>query len=374
MKKNLLIILMSGIMLSPACADIQDPDSTEQAQVEFDVEVVTDKLSNPWGMAWLPDGRMLVTERAGDIRIVQDGKLLADKVQGFPEVYAQGQGGLMDIKLHPDYASNGWIYFTYSSPSGGGNAHTAVLRAKLQGNQLVNQEKLFQALPQVRSGVHYGSRLVFDGNGYMYISVGERGTMQNAQDLSTHSGSIIRLHDDGRIPSDNPFVNQAGAMREIWSYGHRNPQGMAMHPVTGAIWAHEHGPKGGDELNIIQKGKNYGWPLVSYGINYDGRPITDKQEMEGVENPVHYWDPSIAPCGMAFVTGDKYPGWKNSILIGALSFRYVARVEVKDGKFVREEKLLQDIGRVRAIEQGPDGLIYVATESPGQIVRLVPKK
>ncbi len=328
-------------MLSPACADIQGPDSTEQAQVEFDVEVVTDKLSNPWGIERLPDGRMLVTERAGDIRIVQDGKLLADKVQGFPEVYAQGQGGLMDIKLHPDYASNGWIYFTYSSPSGGGNAHTAVLRAKLQGNQLVNQEKLFQALPQVRSGVHYGSRLVFDGNGYMYISVGERGTMQNAQDLSTHSGSIIRLHDDGRIPSDNPFVNQAGAMREIWSYGHRNPQGMAMHPVTGAIWAHEHGPKGGDELNIIQKGKNYGWPLVSYGINYDGRPITDKQEMEGVENPVYYWDPSIAPCGMAFVTGDKYPGWKNSILIGALSFRYVARVEVKDGKFVREEKLLQ---------------------------------
>lgn len=338
---------------------------------KFEVDTITTNLKNPWGIAFLPDGRTLVTERAGEIRIVKDGKLLDEKIQGVPTVYAHGQGGLMDIQLHPDFDKNSWIYLSYSkqvADSGG----TVIARAKLEGNTLTNLEELFQALPLSRSEVHFGSRIVFDGKGHMFFTSGERGKKENAQDLTNHLGKVLRLQDDGKVPSDNPFVGTIGAKSEIWSYGHRNLQGLYYDKETGILWEHEHGPRGGDELNIVEKGKNYGWPVITYGINYDSTIITDITEKEGLEQPVRYWVPSIAPCGMTLVTSDKYQNWKGNILVGALSHQLVARVEVTDKKFVQEEKLLEKIGRVRAVVQSPDGYIYVATENPGKLVRLVP--
>jgi glucose/arabinose dehydrogenase len=328
-------------------------------------------LKNPWGMAFLPDGRLLVTERDGNIRIVKDGKLLKEKIEGVPPVYVHGQGGLLDIQLHPDFDKNGWIYLSYAkqvADSGG----TVIARAKLEGNKLTNLEELFQALPLTPSEVHFGSRIAFDGKGYMFFTCGERGKKENAQDLSNHLGKVMRLHDDGKVPSDNPFVSTIGARSEIWSYGHRSLQGLYYDKETGTLWEHEHGPRGGDELNIVEKGKNYGWPVITYGINYDSTIITDLKEKEGMEQPVRYWVPSIAPCGLTMVTSDKYPNWKGNLLVGALSHQLVAHVEIADKKFVKEERLLEKIGRVRCVTQSPDGYIYVAMENPGKIVRLVP--
>jgi len=342
----------------------------ESQKHNFRVDTLTADLKNPWGIAFLPDGRILVTEREGVIRIIKDKELLAETIT-VPDVFAHGQGGLMDIKLHPDYESNGWIYLTYAKKADNGGG-TVVARAKLEGNNLTNLEQLFQAEPTNDSGVHFGSRVVFDGNGYIFFSSGERGTMENAQNLGNHLGKVLRLHEDGRVPSDNPFVGQDGAKPEIWSYGHRNPQGVVYDNTTGTLWDIEHGPRGGDELNRVEKGKNYGWPVITYGINYDGTPITDIQEKEGMEQPVRYWVPSIAPCGLAKVESDKFPNWKGNLLAGALAHTHVTRIELNDGKYVGEEKLLDKIGRVRAVEQGPDGYIYVATEQPGLLVRLVP--
>lgn len=322
-------------------------------------------------MTFLPDGRALVTEKAGEIRVIKDGKLLDEKISGVPVVRTMGQGGLLDIQLHPDYATNGWIYLTYAKPTGpeGG---TVLARAKLEGNALTNLEELFQALPLSSSEVHFGSRIAFDGKGYVFFTSGERGKKENAQDISNHLGKVLRLHDDGKIPTDNPFVNTPGAKPEIWSYGHRNLQGLYYDKETGILWNHEHGPKGGDELNRVEKGKNYGWPVITYGINYDGTPITDVTEKEGMEQPVRYWVPSIAPCGLTKVTSDRYPNWKNNFLVGALSFQLIARLEMTDGKFVKEERLLEKIGRVRAVVQSPDGYIYFTVENPGKIMKLVP--
>lgn len=345
----------------------------ESEKQKFGVEVVTDKLKNPWGIAFLPDGRILVTERAGEIRIVKDGKLLDEKITGVPAVYAEGQGGLLDIQLHPDYDDNGWIYITFSKPGPGGSA-TTVARAKLDGNSLTGLEELFTAQPYTNSGVHFGSRIAFDGNGYMFVSSGERGTMANAQSLENHLGKILRLHDDGKVPTDNPFVSTPKAKPEIWSYGHRNPQGLIYDKETGILYDHEHGPRGGDELNIVVKGKNYGWPAITYGINYDGTPITDKTSMEGMEQPVTYYVPSIAPCGMTKVTSDKYPGWKNNIFIGALALTHISRVEIGANGEVKKEKLLDKTGRFRAVVQSPDGYIYAATEGPGQLIKFIPVK
>ena len=345
---------------------------TESEKLNFGVVTVTDKLTNPWGIAFLPDGRILVTERSGEIRIVNNGKLVDEKISGVPAVFAEGQGGLMDIQLHPDYESNGWIYLSYSKPGEGGGG-TTIARAKIDGNALTDLEELFSAQPFTNSGAHFGCRIAFDGNGYMFFSSGERGNMSNAQKLENHLGKILRLHDDGRVPSDNPFVNTAGAKPEIWSYGHRNPQGLIYDKATDRLWDHEHGPRGGDELNLIEKGKNYGWPEITYGINYDGTSITDQTGKPGMEQPVTYWVPSIAPCGMAMVTSKRFPEWKNNILVGALALQHVARVELdKNGKYVTQEKLLDKKARVRAIAQSPDGYLYVATESPGQLLKLVP--
>lgn len=381
--KHLSITLLAGaVLFLVACSDKENHaqenptfsgPTVESAKHKFGVDTITKALTNPWAVEFLPDGRILVTERAGEIRIVKDGKLLDEKIQGVPAVYARGQGGLMDITLHPDYEKNGWIYLSYSKEGQGGGG-TVIARAKLEGNTLTGLEELFAAQPLTDAGVHFGSRIVFDGKGYMYFSSGERGKKENAQDLGNHLGKVLRLHDDGKVPTDNPFVNQAGAKPEIWSYGHRNPQGLVYDKNANLLYDAEHGPKGGDELNLVVKGANYGWPVITYGINYDGTPITDVQQKEGMEQPIRYWVPSIAPCGMAMVTTDKFPNWKGNFLIGALAHTHVTRVEVKDGKYVTEEKLLDKIGRVRAVEESPEGYIYVATENPGLLVRIVPVK
>lgn len=371
--KQLFTFALSVVFLSGLIAQPKSGETITTQKQKFVFETITADLQSVWGIAFLPDGRILVTEKSGEIRVIKDGKLLSEKISGVPKVYDNGQGGLMDIQLHPNYPQNGWIYLTYSKPDGN-KGGTVIARAKLQGNALVNLEELFRAEPTTSSGVHFGSRLVFDGKGYIYFSSGERGRKENAQDLSNHLGKILRLHEDGRVPADNPFVNTPGAKPEIWSYGHRNPQGVYYDTQTNSLWAHEHGPKGGDELNKVEKGKNYGWPVITYGIDYNGTPISDITAKAGMEQPVRYWVPSIAPCGLTLVTSDKYPNWKGNFLVGALAFQLVARVEVVNGKFVAEERILEKIGRVRAVAQSPDGFIYVTTENPGTVNKLVPVK
>lgn len=336
----------------------------------FKIDTVAKGLDVPWGMAFLPDGDLLVTERSGQLFRFSGGKLKAI-ISGVPEVYAQGQGGLMDVVLHPKYKENGWIYISYSQKAAeGGN--TAIFRAKLKNNELVEKQELFKAMPNTNSGVHFGCRLVFDDQGYLYFGVGERGKKENAQTLTNHCGKIHRIFDDGRIPPDNPFVNTPGAMQTIYSYGHRNPQGIDIHPVSRRIYNNEHGPRGGDEINLVGKGNNYGWPVITFGINYDGTIITKETAKEGMEQPVFQWTPSIGPSSMKFVTGTRYPGWKGDILSGSLSFRYLERVHLENGKVTEQEKLLENAGRVRNVTVSPDGFIYVATESPGIVVKLVP--
>jgi glucose/arabinose dehydrogenase len=339
----------------------------------FTVEKLYDKLKNPWGMVWLPDGRLLVTERSGEILVFKGDKFTGEKLVGVPEVFNQGQGGLLDIQIDPNYKKNGFIYISYAKPVEGG-ATTAVTRFKLKGNQVTEKKDIFLAKPFISANFHFGSRIAFDKAGFMFISVGERGTQPKVQLLDNDHGKIHRIFPDGRIPNDNPYAAQGGASASIWTYGHRNPQGMIYDAATDRIWAVEHGPKGGDELNLIEKGKNYGWPKTSYGINYDGSVLTEFKEMEGVTNPARYWVPSIGPCGMAIVTSDKYPGWKGNLLVGALAFRHIARVELDGTKYVTEEKLLQDIGRVRHVAQSPEGIIYAVSEGPGLLIKLVPAK
>ncbi|WP_207425371.1 PQQ-dependent sugar dehydrogenase [Pedobacter sp. SYSU D00535] len=370
----LLFIVFTLVACSSKPQSESPPQSrADTAGSEFETIILYENLKNPWGMAWLPDDRLLVTERSGEILVFEDDKFSGIKLSGVPEVFAKGQGGLLDIKLHPNYAKNGWLYLAYAKPMPGG-ATTALMRAKLQGNQLVEKTDIFTATPVLSADYHFGSRIAFDNENYLFLVVGERGTKPKVQQLDNDHGKIHRIFDDGRVPDDNPFANQEGARKSIWSYGHRNPQGMAYDAESNRLWAVEHGPKGGDELNLIEKGKNYGWPSITYGIDYDGSIISDKTEMPGMEQPVKYWNPSIAPCGMALVTSDKYPAWRGNLLIGALAHRHVARVELEKGKFASEEKLLADIGRVRHIAQSPDGFIYVLTEGPGQLIKLVSKQ
>ena len=338
----------------------------------FKADILDKSLKNPWGMAWLPDGRMLITERSGEILVFKGDKNTGEKLKGVPAVLNKGQGGLLDIQLHPDYKNNGWIYITYSKPVEGG-ATTAVMRFKLRGNELVEKKDIFMAKPALPADYHFGSRIVFDKDNFLFVVAGERGTKPKVQDLSNDHGKIHRIYDDGRIPKDNPFVNKPGASPSIWTYGHRNPQGMVYDRANNRIWAVEHGPKGGDELNLIEKGKNYGWPTVTHGTDYDGTIISNLKEKEGMEPAKRYWVPSIAPCGMLLVTSNKYPAWKGNLLIGALSFRYIANVKLNGTSYAGEEKLLEDIGRVRHVAQSPAGIIYAVTEGPGQLIRLTPQ-
>ena len=337
----------------------------------YTIEKVVDNLSNPWGMTWLPDGSMLITEKSGTLIHFKDGE--KSIVENVPEVYNRGQGGLLDVELHPNYAENGWIYITHASTEGGGSGgNTKLIRAKLKDNTLVDIESLYKGDHNSTRGQHFGSRIEFDNDGYLYFSIGDRGARDvNPQDIARDNGKIYRLHDDGRIPEDNPFVNEAGAKKAIFSYGHRNPQGVALHPTTGKIWVHEHGPKGGDEINIIKKGANFGWPVISYGINYSGTTFTDETAKPGMEQPQYHWTPSIAPCGMDFVTGGKYPDWDGHLLVGSLKFNYVELVKLDGDQIVERHKIATDVGRVRNVKLGPDDLIYIAVEGDG-IVRLIP--
>lgn len=373
MKQQLIVFVIILISLN-ACA--QQSESAVKAQnpenVNYTTELVVSDINIPWGMAFLPDGSMLITEKAGELIHFKNGTKTL--VEGVPEIYVRGQGGFMDVKLHPNYETNGWIYFSYASAEGEGDGgNTAIIRAKLKDNNLIEKEVLYKASPNSKKGQHFGSRIEFDNDGYLYFSIGERGERDiNPQDITRDCGKIYRLHDDGRIPKDNPFVNSENAKPAIYSYGHRNPQGLIKNPETEDLWEHEHGPQGGDEINIIRKGKNYGWPVISYGINYNGTPFTDITEKEGMEQPLFYWTPSIAPSGMAFVTSNKYPDWKGSILVGSLKFGYLERLVLNKEKVVKREKLLDKIGRVRDVIQAPDGYIYVAVEGKG-IVKIVPK-
>mgnify|MGYP005823243341 FL=1 len=291
-----------------------------------------------------------------------------------PEITLRGQGGLMDIEKHPNFKENRLIYFTYASSEGeGSGANTTLMSAKFENNTLTNQKVLYKAAPNSRKGQHFGSRIVFDKENHVYFSVGDRGNRdENPQDITRDCGKIYRLNDDGTIPNDNPFVDVDNAKKAIFSYGHRNPQGMEINPFTNEIWSHEHGPKGGDEINIVQKGKNYGWPIISYGVNYSGTKFTEITEKEGMEQPLHYWTPSIAPSGMAFINSDKYPNWNGNLLVGSLKFEYIANCTLENGIVIKEEKILEGLGRVRSIEQGNDGFMYVGIEGLG-IVKIILK-
>ena len=368
MKSTLMLLISVSAFSFIACAQ-KDTTIKDPATI-FDYEIVVDEMQIPWGMVFLPDGSMLITEKSGELIHFKDGQ--KQLITGVPEVYQQGQGGLLDIALHPNYGQNGWIYLTYSSSEGEGDGgHTALMRAKLSGNRLTDQKVLYKATPNTTKGQHFGSRIAFDNNGYLYFSIGERGEKDiNPQDITRDGGKIYRLNDDGSIPSDNPFVGKPNAKETIYSYGHRNPQGMILHPETGEIWVHEHGPMGGDEINVIKKGANYGWPVVTHGIDYTGLPISDESSRPGMEDPIYFWVPSIAPSGMVYVTSDKYPHLKGNLLVGSLKFQYLEHLVLDGKKVVKREKLLKDIGRLRDVKQGPDGFIYAGVEGKG-IVRLI---
>jgi glucose/arabinose dehydrogenase len=339
----------------------------------FKVVTVVDGLEHPWSLAFLPDKRMLVTERPGRLRVIENGKLLPQAVSGLPRIVEHGQGGLLDVVPHPKFAENRWVYLSYAAPGRGGLG-THVGRGRLEGLRLTDWQTLFELKPKTGAGQHFGSRLVFDREGYLYITIGDRGDRDRAQDLGDPAGSVLRLHDDGRIPPGNPFVKMKGARAEIYSYGHRNPQGAALHPQTGKLWLNEHGPQGGDEVNVIRAGANYGWPVITYGHEYGtGFKIGDTKKT-GMEQPVHYWDPSIAPSGMAFYDGDKFPHWRGSVFVGALKFQLLARLVLDGEKIVREERLLEgQVGRIRDVRSGPDGYLYLLIDSnPGKLLRLEP--
>jgi len=364
-------LALLAFALLPALAAAQDIRSEEHA---FRVVKLVQGLEHPWSVAFLPDGRMLVTERPGRLRVVSAGKLDPQPVAGVPEVVAQGQGGLFDIVLHPRFSENSLVYFSYNGRGPGGTG-TELARAKLAGQRLENVQVLFRQDPKGRSGLHFGGRIVFDRAGYVYLTLGERGEMQRAQRTDDHAGSVIRLHDDGRVPADNPFVGMAGWKPEKFDLGHRNQQGAALHPKTGLLWTHEHGPQGGDEVNVIRPGTNYGWPVITYGANYvTGTKIGEGAQKEGMAQPIHYWVPSIAPSGMAFYEGDRFPRWKGDLFVGALKDRMLVRLKLDGEKVVKEERMLQGVlGRIRDVRAGPDGFIYLLTdESSGVLARLEP--
>ncbi|HSI00491.1 MAG TPA: PQQ-dependent sugar dehydrogenase [Reyranella sp.] len=330
-------------------------------------------LVQPWSIAFLPDGRMLITERPGRLRMFANGKLEATPLAGVPRVAATGQGGLLDVCLHPDFARNRVLYLAYSSPGADGNA-TTVSRAELGEGGLRGTTVIFEALPRAPGGLHFGARIVFDRAGLMYVSLGERYARQRAQNLADLAGKVVRLRDDGTVPPGNPFVGRPDARPEIYSWGHRNPQGLAVHPATGRVWAVEHGPRGGDELNLLKPGANYGWPLATWGVDYSGAIISPHKSLPGMEDPVRYWVPSISPCGLCFYTGDAFPAWKGSLLTGALSADALFRIELDGERYVGEERLIEGrLPYIRDVRQGPDGLLYLVTHSDdGGLFRLDP--
>ena len=384
---GLLPAALAVAACTPSTASTPDDDTATAPMAEgpeqFAHRVVTvvEGLSNPWAVAWLPNGDMLVTERPGRLRIVRGGELLSDPVDGVPEVRDRGQGGLLDVALHPDFENNRLLYLSYARPHEAGGTSTGVVRGRFENDALTGVEQIWVA--QSRGRDHYGSRLAFDAADFLYVTAGDRQVSAQgglaelsahpAQDLSTHHGVVVRLHDDGRIPADNPFVGTADALEDIYSYGHRNPQGLAFHPETGDLWLNEHGPQGGDEVNLILPGRNYGWPVVGYGVNYgSGSRIHVGTHREGMEPPVHYWVPSIATSGLLIYNGDRFPEWRGSMFVGGLAGQQLARLTLDGRTVTDEETLVRRRGRIRDVRQGPDDLIWIVFDRPGMIARLEP--
>lgn len=367
-------LLLSSTIGLTICCDAQEnsPKIQTPSTTTYKYEIVADSIEIPWGLAFIEKDDFLVTEKSGVLYRVKNG--VKNEITGLPPIYIRGQGGLLDVAISPDYKTTGKIYFTLSSPLGeekGG--HTALYSAKIENQKLMNLQLLYKGDYNTKKGQHWGSRIDFDQSGHVYFSIGDRGNREvNPQDINRDGGKIYRINLDGSIPIDNPFVKRKISRPAIYSYGHRNPQGMTIHPETGNVWVHEHGPRGGDEINIIQAGKNYGWPEITYGINYSGTPITDATKKAGMEQPFYYWIPSIAPSGMAFSTSDIYPKWKGDLFVGSLKFNYLERLVIRNKKVVKREKILDGIGRIRNVEQGPDGYLYLGVEGKG-ILKIIPK-
>jgi glucose/arabinose dehydrogenase len=371
MNRRHFVAAAAATLATPAVARAQGV--VKSAKATFRLVTLSHDLEQPWGMAFLPDGRLLITERPGRLRVFANGKLERQPLSGIPKVQVGGQSGLLDICLHPRFAENRVLYLSYVSPGSGGPTAT-VARAELGDAGLRNTTPIFEALPRRQGNLNMGSRIVFDRAGLMYVSCGDRFQMELAQDLSDCAGKIVRLKDDGSVPADNPFVGKPNVRPEIFSWGHRNPQGLTLHPETGRIWEVEHGPKGGDELNILKAGANYGWPRVTYGTNYDGSIITNTRHLDGMEDALRTWVPSISPCGLTFYTGTAFPGWKGSLFTGALSAYALFRIDVDGERYVREERLIEGrLPYIRDVRQGPDGLLYLVTHSDdGGLFRLDP--
>ena len=378
------LVALGATLVLPALAEAQG-DIMRSANHNFRMVKVVDSLAIPWAMAFLPNGDMLVTERPGRLRIVRGGKLLPEPVAGVPAVKVGNQGGLLDVVLHPNFARNQMVYLSYSKPSADGARNTtAVIRARFANDRLNDVQEIFEANAWSQGMGHYGSRLAFDKDNYLVITVGDRqapptGDLEKhpAQDLMVHHGKVIRLHDDGRVPTDNPFVGRTDALPQIWSYGHRNPQGLIVHPTTNQVWATEHGPQGGDELNLVQAGKNYGWPVIGFGVNYrSGTAIHSGTTRAGMEQPVKVWVPSIAASGLIAYTGDRFPEWKGNVFTGALAGEVLERLTLDGVRVVSDETIVRGRGRIRDVRQGSDGLIYLAIEDrmgqPTGIWRLEP--
>jgi glucose/arabinose dehydrogenase len=374
-RRLLPVVLLALALAAPVHARKPLPVVRTEAHAVRPV-ILAEGLDHPWSIAWLPDGRALVTEREGRLRILsREGRLEAQPVAGLPaNIEASGQGGLFDAIPHPRFAENGWVYLSYAG-RGEGGAGTELARARLAGNRLENLEVLFRQMPKSRGGRHFGGRMVFDGNGHLFLTLGDRGEQDRAQRADDHAGSVIRLLEDGRVPKDNPFVGQAGFRPEKYTLGNRNIQGAALHPRTGALWTHEHGPQGGDEVNVIRAGVNYGWPVITYGVNYGlGTKIGEGTAKAGMAQPLHYWVPSIAPSGLAIYSGERFPRWRGDLLVGALRDQMLVRLQLDGEKVVKEERMLKGaLGRIRDVRVGPDGYVYLLTDSSdGAVVRLEP--
>ena len=380
MKKIFLISILLGIFITNySCAqdlkplDQENKNTIVTDEVDYEMELVFENENIIWGIEFFDDSSILASVKSGSLFHYKNG--IKTEINGLPEIYFRGQGGLLDIAIHPDFNKNNLLYFSYASEENKGKGgNTTIARAKLIDNSLTDLEVLYKGSPETKKGQHFGGRLEFDNDNFLYFSIGDRGNRNvNPQDLTVDGGKIYRIKDDGTIPVDNPFYNSPNAKSAIYSYGHRNPQGMFKHPETGEIWTNEHGPRGGDEINIIQKGKNYGWPKITYGINYSGTTITKDKSLPNMEQPLYYWLPSIAPSSFEYISSEIYPNWKGSLLAGALVFKYIERIGIKNNKVISRSKIAEDLGRPRDVKQGPDGYIYVSIENKG-VYKVIPSK